>query len=300
MDALMKRILLVVSISLYCSEAFTECFANKPAEGLLTCNYNAFTTWVSCKDNLALLSFTEVLSKDIGFKNTSNRDYFLDPSASKMNCQQTSDSTYASVREGFDVGHLTAIDHFDYDKADALQTNVMTNMVPQAWKFNRNGAWRRTETLVECYRDEYNFTTKRQTEHSPEDEDVDANNTTNNDLPSNIHVYSGVIIGHDLNNDFYERSHGLRRTPDYLWKVVYAPQTKQYDAWLMQNSNSSTVATLNHSRKSLRSLISTLANQSGEDEGLYAPVVDKLTEILERDPTHIELNYTGKCHGRRG
>lgn len=250
--------------------SFAECHKDIPAEGLAECKYNKFTVWLSCNKKAALVSWA-VIGKDQGSENTSRRNYFLDDSASKISCQQTSNKRYTVAKKGYDVGHLTAIDHFDDDIVDALQTNVMTNMVPQASSFNRTGAWKRTETLVECYRDE--------------------------DYLSPLHVYAGTIFGNDLSNDHFSVSHGLAHTPDFMWKLIYSPSAKKYDAWIMLNDNSSKVATLEESRRTLPSLISSLTSQNDNE---YLPVIKALQDIQKLKPQHIKMHFGTKCNRRRG
>ncbi len=125
--------------------------------------------------------------------------------------RQSSRSTYASVLRGYDVGHMSAINHFDDNQAAALETNHMTNLLPQASSFNQRGAWRETEKLVECYRDEVGY--------------------------APLWVYQGPIFGDDISNDHFSISHSLPQTPDFYWKVVYSEGKNTYDAWIIPNEN---------------------------------------------------------------
>jgi len=234
------------------------------------CEYERFSVWLSCKQKAAVLSMS-VIGPDKGNKNTTNRNYYLDPSAKALSCQQSSDDTYASYKKGYDVGRLIAIDHFDDNQTQALQTNTMVNMVPQTKSFNRNGAWKKTESLTECYRDEESLTP--------------------------LTVYSGVIYGNDSSNDFYTQSHGLPETPDYLWKLIYSNQANKYDLWVMRNSNESKVSTIPSSRRSIDSLTTLL---DGENEVHYAPVIFELLKIQVKNPTQIEIKNMTQCRGRIG
>ncbi|MEZ8282124.1 DNA/RNA non-specific endonuclease [Vibrio splendidus] len=108
-------------------------------EGIAYCSYDRFSVWLSCSQKAATLSMA-LIGTDNGSENTSNRRYFLDETAKKIQCQQSSKNTYSSSVKGYDVGHLIAIVHFDDNQIEANQTNVMVNMVPQAKSFNRNGA----------------------------------------------------------------------------------------------------------------------------------------------------------------
>lgn len=234
------------------------------------CEYERFSVWLSCKQNAAVLSMAEI-GTDYGNENTTNRNYFLDESATDLSCQQSSDKTYASQMKGYDVGHLIPIDHFDDNQAQALQTNTMVNMVPQAKSFNRNGAWKKTESLTECYRDEESLTP--------------------------LTVFAGVIYGNDPSNDFYTQSHGLPETPDHLWKLIYSPKANKYDLWIMKNSDDSKVSTLPSSRRSIESLIELL---NGEDEIHYSPVISELLKVLVKEPAQTEFKNIPQCRGRIG
>ncbi|KAB0287050.1 DNA/RNA non-specific endonuclease [Vibrio fortis] len=172
----MKLLRLIITVAFFgvCASSHANCY-KAPKGDIAYCSYNRFEVWVACKQRGAILATAE-LGPDTGSEDTSNRNYFLDPFAKEFGCQQWSDSTYASHHKGYDVGHLIAIDHFDDNYVDALQTNVMVNMVPQASSFNRNGAWKQTETLTECYRDEKSL--------------------------GNLTIYAGVIYGNDISNDY--------------------------------------------------------------------------------------------------
>jgi endonuclease G len=259
-------ILLTLLVSL---QANAHC-VKSTSTNIAYCEYERFSIWVSCQQKAALLSMAQI-DIDNGKEDTSSRKYYLDESASKLDCQQTSDKTYASQKKGFDVGHLIAIDHFDDNKIQALQTNTMVNMVPQAESFNRNGAWKKTESLTECYRDDVELTP--------------------------LTVLAGVIFGNDPSNDFYSQSHGLPETPDYLWKLIYSATSKSYDLWVMKNSNESKTSTLPMSRRTISSLITLL---EGENEQHYIPVIAELLKISVKNPEQIELKNNPKCRGRIG
>lgn len=239
-------------------------------EDVAHCTYERFEVWLSCEQKAAVLSMAEI-AVDKGSENTSNRNYFLDESAAALSCQQTSDDSYASHHKGFDVGDLIAIDHFDDNKSQALQTNTMVNMVPQATSFNRNGAWKKTESLTECYRDD---------EHL-----------------APLSVYAGAIYGNNASNDFYTQSHGLPETPDFLWKLIYSRKANQYDIWVMANSNASKAATLPSSRRTIASLMKILAD---EKEAHYQPVIEILSNIKALSPEHIEIKNNPRCRRRIG
>ena len=263
----MKWILLSIFLLLPISKCAAACLVDTANPTIARCDYHEFEVWLSCKDRLAILSVIHQLNKDIGKKDTKNRNYFLDELAASTNCQQLSRERYSVTHKGYDVGHLSAIDHFDYDLNVALKTNAMTNLVPQAAKFNRTGAWKRTEVLVECYRE------------------------TNAPLT----VYSGVILGNDTSNDFFGQSHGVLRTPDLFWKLVIG--NKQYDAWVMPNNNDSDVASLTFSRRSIEQIILLLELQN---EDIYRPVIKKLVEVNSTKPKQTQFVYHSQCNLRKG
>lgn len=263
------RKLLAIFVSICSLNVSANCVQSE-ANNVAFCEYSRFSVWLSCTQKAAVLSMAEI-GADNGSESTTNRNYFLDETAKALSCQQNSDKTYASHQQGFDVGHLIPIDHFDDNKAQALETNTMVNMVPQAQSFNRNGAWKKTEYLTECYRDEPDLTP--------------------------LTVYAGVIYGNDTTNDFYSQSHGLPETPDYLWKLIYSQSANTYDLWIMENADTSTASTLPNSRRSIHSLIT---NLEGENELHYLPVISELLKISVREPEQIELKNNPQCRRRIG
>ena len=85
-----------------------------------------------------------------------------------------------------------------------------TNVVPQQRKLNRKGgAWRKTEDLIECWRDK-----------------------------GPLEVWIGVLWGNNEANDHFVHSHGIA-TPDAFVKLVYRPGTVEDEgkaiAWLLSN-----------------------------------------------------------------
>jgi endonuclease G len=264
----LKKVI-TIFISIFAFDVNANC-VKAEVNNIAFCEYSRFSVWLSCTQKAAVLSMAKI-GVDTGSESTKSRNYFLDESAKTLSCQQTSDATYASHTKGFDVGHLIAIDHFDDNKSQALETNTMVNMVPQAKSFNRNGAWKKTESLTECYRDDPELTP--------------------------LSVYSGVIYGNDTSNDFYSQSHGLPETPDFLWKLLYSESSNKYDLWIMENADTSTVSTLRNSRRSIDSLIT---NLEGENELHYLPVISELLKISVREPEQIELINNPQCRRRIG
>ena len=128
-------------------------------------------------------------------------------------CRQFSTSTYRLPKTApisYDRGHGVHQNIWDGSKELMKESNSMANILPQASKLNRRGAWRQTEKLTECWRDKGPVT-----------------------------VYGGVIWGSDSSNDHFKESHGVT-TPDYLWKVIEYPDAT-VQAWLFPNSNAPTL-----------------------------------------------------------
>lgn len=208
------------------------------------------------------------LSIDTGSENTKSRNYKLDLDPALIGCQQISDDTYV---QGYDVGHIAAIDHFDESTVKALETNFMTNLLPQASSFNRHGAWRKSERMTECYRDEAGF--------------------------APISVYAGPIYGKDTSNDLFSGTHGLNRNPDNYWKVVYSASRNEYDAWVMPNHNDAKSSKLPSYRRTLSALMTVLKD---ENDPVYKPVIKVIKNIDAKNPSQIEMRNNPRCHSRRG
>ena len=134
-------------------------------------------------------------------------------------CQQFSTDTYKLPKGSkitYDRGHGGKHQNLvDFDIDIMMQTNSMANIVPQASKLNRYGAWRETEVLTQCWREFGTLT-----------------------------VYGGNIWGNDKSNDHFLKSHGVV-TPDYLFKVI-----KYHDgivnAWIFPNDNKPRKANMNN------------------------------------------------------
>jgi endonuclease G len=90
----------------------------------------------------------------------------------------------------YDRGHGNHQNIWDHDKAFMKITNYMSNIVPQEKNQNRQGLWRHSEKLTECYRDE-----------------------------GTVKIFGGNVWGTDESNDFFVKSHGVV-TPDHLFKIL--------------------------------------------------------------------------------
>ncbi|MCD7096925.1 DNA/RNA non-specific endonuclease [Stenotrophomonas sp. MMGLT7] len=133
--------------------------------------------------------------------------FTLDASLPSGCAGQKTTSSYASVRSGYDRGHLVTSNHMDYNSTYIRTANQMSNIVPQVSGFNQ-GIWVQSENVAECYRDIRPVT-----------------------------VYGGVVYG-DASNDYFVSSHGIK-TPEYFWKTIVTtdPDTGATKAisWIIPN-----------------------------------------------------------------
>lgn len=179
---------------------------------VLRLDYDGFTVWLDCHRRGAV-RFKYALSQDQG--SVPRYDTFmLDPVVPDY-CQQTSAKPYQHPGTAYDRGHLVPANHMDHSDVAIIQTNYMTNILPQAARMNR-GAWLRTEEIAECYRDVFPLL-----------------------------VIGGVIWGNNTNNDYFKGSHGIA-TPDYFWKIIVIDEDMpdwspvRVIAWLIPNEQEST------------------------------------------------------------
>lgn len=254
-----------------CSFITTSMEAASAPTPYAQCDYTAFKVMAYCPYKLSLVSWTKI-SKDTGDEDTSSRHYKVDPHAAALNCQQASGATYSSIQQGYDVGHLTAIDLLDDNKEAALETNYMTNLVPQNSSLNRHGAWRKTERLTECYREEYTETK----------------------------IFSGVLVGSNTENDHFISSHGLLKTPDRFWKLIkfkISETESEYVAWIFDNSASGSRQSLEEISTSVEALIDVM---NSDVEDIYQPVIALLKEQVPPNSPQISLSFNHRCHSRNG
>lgn len=180
-----------------------------PAGKILKLDYQGFTLWLDCNKR-GPVKFEYVAHKDNG-DFPRQKDFQLDPSV-PTECQQFSSKAYG---QGYDRGHQVPANHLDGSETAIMQSNYMTNILPQTSQMNR-GAWERTEEIIECYRDI---------------EDLD--------------VIGGVIWGNNPSDDFFVKSHGVQ-TPDAFWKVILRGrgQDERAIAWIIPNSTAATAKNL--------------------------------------------------------
>lgn len=232
----------------------------------VTCKYTAFTTNVSCEKKAPEIVTFE-LGPDNGKLGDFGRAYKFEGSPELVGCQQTSTKSYKGTNKDFRSGHIAAIDHFDYDKKIAKETNVMTNILPQNAYLNGSGSWRITEKLTECYRDNPNY--------------------------QRLTVYAGPIFGSNTENDHFKKSHGLPITPDAYWKLItYGDKDNlKYDAWITPNVKDTKYGNLGKERKSLSEIISTMEADSNHTYKKALSTLGKMKQHI----TQKVMNYTSHC-----
>lgn len=173
----------------------------------VTIEYDGFELLFDC-DRRGALQFEYKAKKDTG--NLPRKSSFTtdkETEAISENCQQISTKSYKHPDFSYDRGHLVPANHLDHLKKGIVQSNNMTNILPQARTMNR-GAWKLTEEIIECHRD-----------------------------IEPLRVIGGVVWGYNPDDDYFVESHGVE-TPDYFWKVVIADD--KAISWLIPNSHGAT------------------------------------------------------------
>jgi endonuclease G, mitochondrial len=129
------------------------------------------------------------------------KGFTMDPNLSPE-CQQFSTSSYAGVHAAYNRGHLVRSGHMNYNRNFIRRAHYMTNVVPQTVELN-GGLWLDVENTGDCNRE------------------------------AGIQIFGGNIYN-DTSNDFFLKSHGVR-TPEYMWKVMYAGE--EVIAYMFPNNN---------------------------------------------------------------
>lgn len=172
---------------------------------VVTLNKGGYTLSYDCTNRTAL-RYEYVLQADNGSAARPS-SFNLDTELPSGCAGQTSSASYASVRSGYDRGHLVTSNHMDYNATYIRRANLMSNIVPQVASFNQ-GIWVRAEEVAECYRD-----------------------------IASVQVYGGVVYS-DTTNDYFLTSHGIR-TPDFFWKTIITANPSggsRAISWLIPNS----------------------------------------------------------------
>lgn len=193
-------------------------------------NYSYFKLWIDC-DRRAPLKFDYLLWDDSA-NHSRPSSFYTDPYI-PSHCQQKTTKSYASVRSGYDRGHMVTSNHMDFNSTAIKRANYMTNIMPQVSQMNQ-GAWLKTEEIAECYRD-----------------------------ITDIRVLGGPLWSGGVKNTYFLSSHGVR-TPNKYWKVLvkqdYYGTVIDAIGWIIPNTTSATKGNLD----SYLASISTIENASGQ------------------------------------
>lgn len=209
-------------ISTVLLSAFFTLVASLPAQAeIIEKSYTYFNLTIDC-DRRSALKFDYSLTADVG--SAARPSSFTTDPTIPARCQQTSTASYASVRSGWDRGHLVMSNHMDINSTAIARANYMSNIMPQTSTMNQ-GAWLRTEEIAECYR-EY----------------------------SKVRVMGGPVWTGGALNTYFLSSHGVS-TPRSYWKVIlkldsYGNATDAI-GWIVPNNTAATKSNVNSYLKSI-------------------------------------------------
>lgn len=193
-------------------------------------NYSYFNLWVDC-DRRSAIKFDYIIWEDSA-NHSRPSSFYTDPYLPSR-CQQKTTSSYASVKSGYDRGHLVASNHMDFNATAIKRANYISNMLPQVANMNR-GAWLRTEEIAECHR-EY----------------------------TDIRVIGGPVWSAGVKNTYFLNSHGVR-TPNKYWKVLikqdYNGNVIDAIGWIIPNVTNAYKSSLDNYLES----INTIENATGQ------------------------------------
>lgn len=197
------KIAVLTGITCFAASLYT----NLALAELAKVEHEDFTLWVSCERRGVEVFHYETEPDRANFKKSHN--FKFDPKLPD-HCEQFSKGTYKRPEgePGYDRGHLVPANHWDGDQESIDGTMVVSNMLPQARNMNQNGAWKRTEVITECARDD-----------------------------ETLQVWGGTIWGHDEGNDHFLESHGVV-TPDGFWKILIGQG--RAIGWVIPNNHDST------------------------------------------------------------
>ena len=201
--------IVTLSLSAMAYDGYGARNSNSNEADIIKLDYESWDIEYNCK-NRGYEYFHYKTVPDSGSEERINK-FNLEKNMPKK-CRQFKTSTYKAPKTSeisYDRGHGVHQNIWDHSKELMAQSNLFSNIVPQASELNRRGVWRKTEELTECYRDK-----------------------------GQVEVWGGVIWGDDTSNDHFVKSHGVV-TPDYLWKVIKFPNG-EVNAWLMPNDNTPT------------------------------------------------------------
>ena len=220
------------------------------ADDLVQVDYTGFTLWLDCAHRGPAVAYYRV-ERDTG-NIDAKHGFRIDKNY--RDCQQTSTCTYKRPKEAedqYDRGHIVPANHLDGNEDAYWASYFMSNVVPQHRKLNRKGgAWRETEDLIECWRDE-----------------------------GPLEIWIGVLWGTDQANDYFVHSHGIA-TPDAFVKLVYRPGPGADEgkaiAWLLPNRFIPDEALMNQrvTPEKVEMEIGRVLNLSGVDKTRKASLFD--------------------------
>ncbi len=153
-------------------------FAGAAQAQVVTLNKGGFVLTYDCSIHSAT-RYEYTLTADTGSAARPS-SFYKDPDLPGGCLGQTSTASYASIKSGYDRGHLVTSNHMDYNATYIRRANYMTNIVPQVSSFNQ-GIWVKAENVAECYRD-----------------------------IAPVDVYGGVVYG-DASNDYFLPATASRR-----------------------------------------------------------------------------------------
>lgn len=175
---------------------------------ILELNYTGFSVWLDCEKR-GSVRFEYTAQADSGSLPRKN-NFTFDPDIEDR-CQQKSTKSYGHQ---YDRGQLVPANHLDHSVMGIKESNMITNVLPQARNMNR-GAWLLTEEITECIRD-----------------------------IEPLHVIGGVMYGFNPHDDILLLTHRVQ-TPDYFWKVIIRQDSGDAIAWVIPNSSSARRSQLN-------------------------------------------------------
>ncbi len=204
----MKKYLLLTSVFFFSLQSHTLVFSQTKEP--LKKEHKGFTLWLDCETQHGALAFYYALGKDRGNLDLKSRPYRFDPKI-PTSCQpqtwRSYNTTTVNPSEGtWDRGQLVPSNHMDANRSTLKESYYLSNTLPLNSIFNQpGGAWYKTVLITECYRD-----------------------------ITRLKIWGGVIWGKNEDNDFFTVTHGIK-TPDFLWKLIYREDKKEYVAWIFPN-----------------------------------------------------------------
>ena len=141
MEVLMKKLLLLITLTI-------TLFADVPLQIQAKCDKvlirQSYTTCYDYKLQSAIYS-AYTLDNKINITMPRLSTFYIDKTV--PSAYRASNSLYTGT--GYDKGHLFPASHGDWSEQSRIETNLLSNIVPQNPHLNREGAWRDTEVAEE-------------------------------------------------------------------------------------------------------------------------------------------------------